>query len=342
MTPIPSQSRKFALRRFALALALLLSLPLGLQATSITLQGGFGYPAAKAPDGSPLEPGHKVSIGTFPDGFDPAAHASDLPALLANWQQFHFGSTDTIDGDPGSFWLKHSSPTGTNLLGFSFPGKKIYLLLTRTTDGNPEPAADASNVRDFALFTSNHTSWTFPSPPSETNLPPGDIRNLNTSQITTAIAGTADPDTALFSLVSYSSPENPTDPGQTPSAFNQWLAATFPDRPDLTADSTVGPAGLSALATFALAADPAATAPPYTTVTDENGRIGIEFTRKTESASGFRTFAQYSHDLVGWEPMVNEVPLSSSDASETLRAFLPEGSDTSKAFFRIRVEPIQK
>ena len=316
-------------------------------ATSITLQGGFGYPNAKDSSGTPLAPGHKVSIGTFADGFDPAAHASDLPALLAAWRQFHFTTTDTIDGDPGSFWLKHASPTGNATVTlpdgtsseFSFPGKKIYLLLTRTDAAHSEPAADGSNVRDFAIFTA--PAWTFPAPASESNLPPGDLINLNTSQITTAIAGAADPATGTFTLAFYSADPAPGDgdSGETPTAFDQWLTATFGENCTVTADCTVGPAGLTALATYALASSPEATAPPYTTVTDETGRIGIQFDRKLNS--GFLTRAQFSPDLVNWVNMVTESIISSTDDTETVRAFpeFPEGSDTSKAFFRIRVEP---
>jgi hypothetical protein len=39
--------------------------------------------------------------------------------------------------------------------------------------------------------------------------------------------------------------------------------------------------------------------------------------------------------------MVNEVPVSSTTDTETVQAFpeFSEGADTSKAFFRIRVEP---
>jgi hypothetical protein len=306
-------------------------------ATVVTLQGGFGYPNAKGPDGQPLEPGHKVSIGTFADGFDPAAHADDLPALLANWRQFHFGSTDTIDNEPGSFWLTHASPDGTNLDGFLFPGKKIYLLLTRTLDGNPEPAADASNIRDFALFTSSHSAWSFRPPASENNLPPGDRSDLNSSQINSALVGTLNSD-GSFALANFSSPEDPGD-GSTPSAFEQWLATTFGETSGVTADSIVGPAGLSALATYALASTPEATVPPYTTITDDTGRIGIEFTRKKDPA--LRTFAQASSDLVSWNLEILEAPLSETADTETLRAFpvFPENDDQSKAFFRIRVEP---
>jgi hypothetical protein len=306
-------------------------------ATSVTLQGGFGYPAAKDSSGAPLASGHKVSIGTFADGFDPVANASNLPALLAAWRQFHFTTTDTIDGDPGSFWLKHASPDGTNAEGFSFPGKKIYLLLTRTDAAYSEPAADGSNVRDFAIFTA--PSWTFPAPASESNLPPGDLRNLNTSQINTALAGTADPSTGVFALTSYSS--DPSDPS-TGSAFDQWLAATFGQNSTITADSVVGPAGLSALATFALNSAPDSTAPPYTTVSDETtGRIGIEFTRKKPALSGFATHAQACTTLSSWALDVDELVIAETETIETVRAFpvFPEGTDTSKAFFRIRVEP---
>jgi hypothetical protein len=323
----------------SLLAALALVISPAVHGTSVTLQGGFGYPAAKDSSGAPLAVGHKVSIGTFADGFDPVAHAGDLPALLAHWHQFAFTTTDKIDGDAGSFWLNHSSPDGKNLEGFSFPGKKIYLLLTRTAAVGSEPAADGSNVLDYAVFTGSSPVWVFPAPPSDGNLPPGDLRNLNTSQITTALAGTADPSTGLFALTSYSS--DPSDPS-TGSAFDQWLSATFGQNSTITADSVVGPSGLSALATFALNSTPDSTAPPYTTVSDETtGRIGIEFTRKKPAVSGFATHAQACTTLSSWALDVDELVIAETETIETVRAFpvFPEGTDTSKAFFRIRVEP---
>lgn len=348
LSPTPTPGSKLpalsAFQRFSVSAFALFAFCLSASATSITLQGGFGHPKATAPDGTPLADGHKVSVGTFADGFlTPEGNLPEgatLQQILANWKQFHFTTTATLLDDPGSFWLRHSNPTGTDADGFSFPGKKIYLLLTRTDAAYSEPAADGSNVRDYALFTSTDPAWSFRQPPSETNLPPGDRSALNTSQITTALAGVADPATGLFTLTTYSTGEDPGD-GSTPSsAFDQWLAATFPGH---SADSVVGPAGLTALATFALAADPQATAPPYTTITDENGRIGIEFTRKKASASGFNTFAQACINLSSWALPVTEtiVPGSDTGETETVRAFpvFPEGIDSSKAFFRIRVEP---
>lgn len=337
-SPVRHQSSALsAFQRFSISAFALFAFCLSATATSITLQGGFGYPNAKNPDGTPVADGHKVSIGTFPAEFDPAT--ADLPAILANWKQFHFTTTATLDGETGSFSTAHSSPTGTNPEGFSFPGKKIYLLLTRTDAAYSEPAADGSNVRDYALFTSTDPVWTFRQPASETNLPPGDVSHLNTSQITSAIAGIADPATGHFALTTYSTGENPGD-GTTPeSAFDQWLAATFGENSGHTADSIVGPAGLTALATYALASTPQATAPPYTTVTDENGRIGIEFTRTIDPA--LHTHAQACTTLSSWALPVTETVIASTATTETVRAFpnFPEGSDTSKAFFRIRVEP---
>jgi hypothetical protein len=327
---------------FSVSAFALFAFCLSATATSITLQGGFGYPKATAPDGSALADGHKVSIGTFADGFLTAngtlPEGTTLPQILANWKQFHFTTTATLLDDPGSFWLKHSSPTGTNPEGFSFPGKKIYLLLTRTDAAYSEPAADGSNVRDYALFTSADPAWTFRSPPSETNLPPGDLSSINTSQITTALVGIADPAAGAFALTTYSS-GNPGDGGTTASAFDQWITATFGENSGHTADSIVGPAGLTALATYALASTPQATVPPYTTITDENGRIGIEYTRTIDPA--LHTHAQACTNLSSWALPVTESIVSSTETTETVRAFpdFPEGSDQSKAFFRIRVEP---
>lgn len=343
MTPTPSRIRKpslrlrplaaFRIRQVAGFLCLLLGLPLALHATSVTLQGGFGYPNAKDSSGQPLASGHKVSVGTFVDGFVPQAHADDLPTLLANWREFHFTTTETIDGDPGSFWLKHSNPTGTNAAGDPFPDKKIYLLLTRTDATYSEPSADGSNVLDYAVFTSSHLAWTFRFPASETNLPPNDLSSLNTSQIDSALVGTLNPD-GSFALASYSS-------GADGTAFDQWLAATFGENSGVTADSTVGPAGLTALATFALNASPGAAAPPYTTVTDpETGRTGISFTRKKPAVSGFNTFAQASSNLTAWDlPLATPriEPVEGDPDAEKVTVFPAESTD--KAFFRIQVEP---
>ena len=323
-----------AFPRFSLSAFALLAFCLSASATVVSLTGGFGYPTAKNPDGTPIEDGHKVSIGTFPDGFDPAT--ADLPALLANWKQFHVTTTATTqNGESGTFSTVHSSSTGTNAEGFFFPGKKIYLLLTRTDAAFSEPASDGSNVRDYALFTSTSPAWTFPSPASETIRPPADRTDLNTSQITTALVGTLNPD-GTFALATYSSPQDPGD-GSTPSAFDQWLAATFGENSNITAESAVGPSGLTALATFALNSSPDASAPPYTTITDENGRIGIEFTRKKSKVSGLKTYAQACLDLSDWSLPVIEKPVSSTDTTETVRVFPVEPTD--KAFFRIRVEP---
>ena len=123
------------------------------------------------------------------------------------------------------------------------------------------------------------------------------------------------------------------------SAFDQWLAATFGENSGHNADSVVGPAGLTALATYALASTPQATVPPYTTITDENGRIGIEYTRTIDPA--LSTHAQACTNLSSWALPVTESIVSSTATTETVRAFpnFPEGSDQSKAFFRIRVEP---
>ena len=334
-TPIPQRPQGDARASWCLSLsafAFLLCFTLPCSATSITLQGGFGYPTAQDSSGLPLPAGHKVSVGTFADGFVPEDHAGDLPALLLHWREFAFTTTATIDGDPGSFWLKHSSSDGTNAEGFSFPGKKIHILLTRTDAAYAEPATDASNVVDYALFSSTAAAWTFRSPPSEINLPPNDLSSLNTSQITSAVAGTVDAASGLFQLVSYAS-------SPSLSAFDQWLAATFGENSGHNADSVVGPAGLTALATYALASTPQATGLPYTTITDEAGRIGIEYTRTIDPA--LSTHAQACTTLSSWTLPVTESIVSSTATTETVQAFpnFPEGTDQSKAFFRIRVEP---
>ncbi|NDG72732.1 MAG: DUF1588 domain-containing protein [Proteobacteria bacterium] len=132
-----------------------------------------------------LIPASRSPVGTFADGFDPAAAPSDLPALLAAWTEYAKTTTAVIDGVPGSFYLKHINNTP------AFAGKKIYLFLTRTSD-HASPAADASNVTDYGVFSSSQAAWTFPAI-GEDVLPPLDLTQLNTAQIDSALWGAVDP-----------------------------------------------------------------------------------------------------------------------------------------------------
>jgi hypothetical protein len=306
---------------------------------TVSIQGGFaGSPGITDHSGQALPSGQRVSIGAFADGFDPAQHAADLPSLLANWHELSAAPTQTIFGSPGAIWLEASDPDGESPGGFRFSGKKIHILLTLTAGPDSGPLPDGSNVLAYAVFTSTDPAWVFP-PVGPEVTPPDDLADLYISQITHAYAGTADPATGTFALASYSSdPSNPS----APSAFEQWLAATFGAGSSVAPETPVGPHGVAALAVFALDAHPASAEPPYATITDPaTGRIGIEFTRKKPSASGFDTHAQACTDLSSWTLPVSEEIIAETETTETVQAFpaFPEGADPSKAFFRIRVEP---
>jgi len=342
MNPIPpapqatlgtSRSSHSHFPRFLVSALALLLCATSLPATTVVLQGGFGYPATHAADGTPIPSGHKVSVGTFKDGFDPAtANPSDLTTLLANWLEFGFTTTEVIDGIPGSYWLKHTNSTPT------FQGKKIYLFLTRTSD-QADPAADGSNVIDYALFNSSHPAWVFRLPPSDTNLPPNDLTQINTSQITSAIWGDYDSVTLAFNA-NYS---------DSPSAWDEWVASVFGPTPDaaLTDKSAVVAAdGLQNFVHFALASNPLeATAPPYQVITvpGANGgpdSIGITFTRKKPDISGYTTTAHGSSNLTAWDlPLASPLiePVEGDPDAEKVTVFPAEATD--KAFFHIRVEP---
>lgn len=310
------------------------------RACTVVLTGGnFGEPGFLDSTGAPLTGGHQASIGTFAEGFDLQANSANPAAILANWREF--SSVATESNPAGSFIVTGTVPDGT-VNSFAFPGKKIYLLLVRTAGSGQAPLPDASNIRDYAVFTSNSTPWIFPNSVEAAEADGSDLAMIGTSQIDSAIAGTADPATSLFSLAFYSS--EPADP-TAPTAFQQWLAVAFPGQ-EVGPEDIVEPLGIPVLAAFALGTPASSDSPapaPYTTVQDpENpGRVGIEFTRRTASSSGFLTFAEASADLSDWSlPVAHEVT-PATESTETVRAFpnFPEGSDQSKAFFRIRVEP---
>jgi hypothetical protein len=305
-------------------------------ASTVSIQGGFGYPAAIDATGQPVEAGYEVAIGTFPDGFVPADHAADLPALLAAWRPYGITTTREIFGTPGSFYLAH-----VNNDPF-FAGKRIYLLLTRTNN-HASPASDASNVTDYGVFTSLATpadsasTWTFPLVGPEVQ-PPADLRQLNTSQIDSSLFGALDTGSPTLAWKAGSS----TDP----SAWDNWVRSVFGENTDpssIDPDAVTGSSGLKNFVAFALATNPVApAAPAYETTTHpEDGRIGIRFTRKKAKVSGYTAEPEASTDLSDWTLALDKTIKPESDTTESITAYLPAGSTSDKAFFRIQVEPIQ-
>jgi hypothetical protein len=340
--PISHSALRISKKAFALTILAAFLCATPSHACTIFVAGGdWGEPPVHDSKGAPLAIGHKASLGTFADGFDLQANSSNLTAILANWREFASSATSP----EGSFTIFADVPDGI-VGGFAFPGKKIYLLLTRTSSPGNEALPDGSNVRDYAIFTSNSTvnPWVFPNSADAADADGSNLAQIGTGQIDYAIAGTIDPSAGIL-LAQYSS--DPADP-TAPTAFQQWLAIAFPGQ-QVAPEDIVEPLGIPVLAAFALGTPASSDSPapaPYTTVQDpENpGRVGIEFTRRTASSSGFLTFAEASADLSDWSlPVAHEVT-PATESTETVRAFpdytqAPEGTDTSKAFFRIRVEP---
>ena len=300
------------------------------QASTVVLQGGFGYPATNAATGGAIDPGFEVSVGAFDDGFDPTAAPSDLPALLAAWNEYAKTTTAVIDGVAGSFYLKHINNDP------AFAGKKIHLFFTRTTD-LASPAANGSNVTDYGVFTrSADAAWTFPAVGPDI-LPPADLVQINTAQIDSALWGAAD--TSALTLAFKAGTNN------SAAAWNDWVASVFGQNTDpstIDPNAVSGSTGLQNFVAFALNTNPVApTAPAYTTITDDStGRIGIEFTRT--KSSGYSATAQASLNLSTWDLPLTEQIVADTTDTETVRAFpvFPEGTDTAKAFFRIQVQAV--
>ena len=323
-----------ATQRSLLVFSLSLLLCASAHASTVSLQGGFGYPAALDATGKPVDAGYEVAIGTFSDGFDPAANAADLPALLANWRPYGITTTREIFGTPGSFYFER-----VNNDPF-FPGKRIYLLLTRTRD-LASPAPDASNVTDYGIFTSLATpadlasTWTFPLVGPEVQ-PPADLRQLNTSQI----------DSSLFGAIDTGSPTLAWKTGTStePTAWDDWVRSVFGENTDpstIDPDAVSGSSGLKNFVAFALATNPVApAAPAYETSTHSDGRIGIRFTRTKPDISGYLAEPEASTDLSDWT-LTLEVSVTTEENSSTedVEAYPLPGSAPDKAFFRIQVKP---
>lgn len=298
--------------------------------STVVLQGGFGYPATNAATGGAIGSGFEVSVGAFDAGFDPTAAPSDLPGLLAAWNEYAKTTTAVIDGVAGSFYLKHINNDP------AFAGKKIHLFFTRTTD-LASPAADGSNVTDYGVFTRVvDAAWTFPAVGSDV-MPPADLVQLNTAQIDSALWGAAD--TSAVSLAFKSGTNN------SAAAWNDWVASVFGQNTDpstIDPNAVSGSTGLQNFVAFALNTNPVApTAPAYTTITDDStGRIGIEFTRT--KSSGYSATAQASLNLSTWDLPLTEQIVADTTDTETVRAFpvFPDGTDTAKAFFRIQVQAV--
>jgi hypothetical protein len=304
----------------------------GVQASTVVVQGGFGYPVTLAADGTVIDPGFEVSVGTFAEGFDPTAAPSDLPALLAAWRSYGITTTKEIFGVAGSFYFKHLNNDP------AFAGKRLYLFFTRTSD-HASPAADGANVTDYGVFTRTADAlWTFPSVSLDV-LPPGDLVQVNTGQIDSALYGAIDPSAVTLAFKAATS--------NSATAWNEWAASVFgPDPDPALADKTavVAADGLQNFVHFALDSNPLhASAPPYQVVTVPGvdgapDSIGITFTRKKSAVSGYVTSAEGSTSLSSWDLPLVETITGSTDTTENVR--VTPVTPTDKAFFHIKVAPV--
>lgn len=314
-------------------------LAISLQAESrstVIYMGGIDRSPVHTASGEPLANGYTVSIGSFEDDFDPAAHTADVAALLEHWHAYDQTEIQRIDDVAGSFTKQ----------GFSedpfFTGKPIFLMVSRTSDGQA-PFLDGSNVLDYGLFTSSVSSWTFPTPGA---MPPLESTLIHTDQIDTALWGNVSGEAHMLALKSGV---------ETPAiTWQDWLDRVFPDDADSAERSReADPAGTGMvnLLNYALNRDPYDTDAPYSLgvelaqplaqiaglgkVDGSAAVLTLTYTRMKENISGVRTIAQYTSDLseeASWHT-ATETIISSDHETETVKAIasLAEGA----AFFRI-------
>jgi len=148
---------------------------------TVDFSAALGERFVTTADGTPLEDGNEVRIGTFASDFDIAANVSDFSALDTAFTEFDTASIVSTIGpssQPGSFVGSDSQ------LATGFEGERIYIWVFRTTE-NTAPYANYENVQEHGIFTNTAlTNWLFP---SSTDTFPTTL--VTTTEIETAVTG---------------------------------------------------------------------------------------------------------------------------------------------------------
>lgn len=324
------------------------SLSPSLSAGTVQYLGGIDQAPLHTASNQPIAEGYAVAIGTFTDGFNPTSSANDFSTLLANWHEFDRTFVRTLAGRDGSF-----AGQGINTTPF-FAGKKIYLLALRTRNGEL-PLADASNVLDYGFFSSSHSAWVFP--PSGAR-PPLDLTQINTSQINESLWGRLQE--TVVQPTPVVEPGTEPNPVVTPTTvtvpvlvakegvsvgeltWQNWIDRVFTvDSSAIVKSRTADPAGTGKpnFFYFALNQNPFEKKDFPLSVVDSPSRnssqnLAMNYTRTKFELSTLQTFAEYSTDLVNWQP-ASETVLSSDTETETVQA--TASLSGGKVFFRVKV-----
>jgi hypothetical protein len=140
------------------------------------------------PDGSAIQNGQEVRIGTFAPTFEVAANADDLALLNENWRAFHSSLTTTVDGTDGLFAASHVATENAA----DFVGKTIYLwILKRPRAGIIDSSIDS--VTAYGLYTSDEADWVFPS-----EEPLSNSVIINGGDVNTAFFGSLTPEALIL------------------------------------------------------------------------------------------------------------------------------------------------
>lgn len=140
---------------------------------------------------APLPDGNWVSVGAFLPEFDVIAAGSDLPALLASWNELGGGTIRPVFGQPGRF--------GETLYNndASFDNQKIWMWIFKTSN-DTVPSPDLANVSAYGLFSSTGANWIFPAHDAP---PLFSTASINSSEIDEAAFGQFDPNHLFVTVV---------------------------------------------------------------------------------------------------------------------------------------------
>jgi hypothetical protein len=280
---------------------------------SVTAQPGQRF--VEDPAGTPLAAGF-VWAGSFATGFDPAADALNPAALMAAWQPCLTTTVRPIFGEAGRF----SDSTQANAPALT--GKPIYLWIFTTSDA-AAPRADLANVTGYGLFTA--AAWTFP---DGTLPPPQNYRQINSSEVQTALGAASVSATALRlqSFTSHSSR----------AMFDAAMLAFFPDTAAAVREPGADPDsdGLSNAVEFYLTRHPAQASGNPMEISRTEFAISVTRPRRDGLPPGTAVLAG-SNDLVFWLPVPAHLLTETTDSGGLVTTSIPYSSGF--RFFRFDV-----
>lgn len=321
--------------------------------------GGKGQAALRSSAGFPLPNDVTVQIGVITDDLaDVSQLAADPAVLQANWTAVGTTATRRLASDYGSFADRAMWDDA------ALTGKKLYLLVIRTDDGQM-PAQDWSNVIEYGLYSSTQVNWLMPDTYAR---PPQNLTQINSTQVDEAFYGQVSDSALVLSPIANATETqlaaiSSGDPLASDSTTGDTTGDTFGTDTGDDSDTNEHPGnrpfdfvgkpnedddndGISNIVEWALnKSSNQANGNAFqlkvgkrhkTDGSEEMDSVSVVFTRRTGHA-WLRVSAEATYDFQSWDAPVTETILSRSSGFETVEASVPAAGQQ-QAFIRIKVE----